>query len=166
VVVHQTCAPDGNCPKCGEPFLPTEVVHHRLNPAQQTKRDRPTSVTLLAGWAFLGAGLGLVRLLVGLGVMASDGSDAADRALEGGLQLLISGATGRGLLAGHGWARKFYLWGWPVLIALDFVLTDLSSGMTRYWLAILVQSAAYGVWAYLLNRPTVIEFFRTRTPPA
>ena len=160
VVVHQVCAPSGNCPKCGQSFLPVDEVHARPSAADQVVLDRPTSVTVLGRLALVGAFLASLRAVAGIGILTSDGTEGISRIFEGVVMAGLSAGFGLGLLAGHRWARQFYLWGTPFILIVNFTLSDPNSTPPiQAWLFIL-QAGLYLMWAFFLTRPKATEFFR------
>jgi hypothetical protein len=170
IVVHQACAPDGACPNCGQPFLPVDEVHARPSATLQAERDRPKAVTFLGRLALVGAVIAALRALVGIGILASDGPDGAWRIIEGATLGVLSVALGLGLLAGHGWARQFYLWGTPLLLIINLALSDQNSMPGLQTWVFIAQGGLYAIWAFFLTRPRAAQFFRerelARTPSA
>jgi hypothetical protein len=162
IVVHQACAPDGGCPKCGQPFLPVEEVHARPSASLQAQRDRPKTVTFLGRLALVGAFLAMLRALVGVGILASDGPDGAWRIIEGATMAALSAVLGLGLLAGHGWARRFYLWGTPFLLIVNLALSDPNSMSGLQTWVFVAEVGLYAMWAFFLTRPRATQFFRER----
>lgn len=161
IVVHQACASTGVCPKCSERFLPVDEVHGRPSASVQAERDRPRSVTFLGRLALVGAFIAVLRAVVGVGAVASDGPDGIFRMVEDAVIAVLSGALGLGLLAGHGWARQFYLLGTPFLLAVNLALSEPRSMPRQIWMLI-AQVGLYAMWAFFLTRPRAIEFFRQR----
>lgn len=102
IVVHQACASTGVCPKCSERFLPVDEVHGRPSASVQAERDRPRSVTFLGRLALVGAFIAVLRAVVGVGAVASDGPDGIFRMVEDAVIAVLSGALGLGL---SGWSR-------------------------------------------------------------
>ena len=160
VVVHQTCAPSRNCPKCGQPFLPVDEVHARSSASTQAQSVRPTSVAVLGRLALVGAFLSLLRAVVGIGVMTSDGPEGVSRIFEGVVTAGLSAGVGLGLLKGHRWARQFYLWGTPFLLILNVVVSQPNSTPHVQTWVFALQAGFYVVWAFFLTRPNATEFFR------
>ena len=163
IVVHQACVPAGACPNCGQVFLPAEIVHARLSESQQTNLDRPRSVAFLGRLALVGAFIWALRALAGLGMMTADIADGTWRMIEAGVMTALSTALGLGLLAGHDWARRFYLWGVPLILIAKLALDSriATPGLWRW--VFISQTALYGLWAFVLTRPTATQFFRRRS---
>jgi hypothetical protein len=158
IVVHKTCIGNPVCPKCEKPFFTAERIHSTQS--MILPRDRPTSVTVLAWLAFLGVLRSVVRAIAGFLLMANDEKAGAAFAAEAVFEGIVSLALGLGLLNGFDWARRLYLWGSPIFIALALVLGETSAQWPGRWPTFSVAVVAYGMWAYFLTRPKAVAFFR------
>jgi hypothetical protein len=164
IVAHRACVENGTCPTCGRPFLPTAEVHARPSAALQAQLDRPSSVTVLGLLTLLGgAPIGAFIALRGLVRTATDSADGIASIVEGVLTMGVCVAVGLGLLRGHEWARRFYLWVSPLIMATDLVLGEnqlLRQGFSAP--LFVAQATIYSAWLFFLTRPPARAFFRRR----
>ena len=158
IVGHKTCIGNQGCPKCKKPLFSSERIHSTRS--TNLPNDRPTSVTVLAWLAFLGVLRSVVRAIAGSPLMANDASAGVAVVAEAMFEGIVALALGLGLLNGYDWARRLYLWGSPILIALDLVLGDTGARWPGRWPTFSVAVVAYGIWAYFLTRPNAVAFFR------
>jgi hypothetical protein len=164
IVVHKTCAGNEICPKCEKPFLTDEQVHSAQSTFLQNQLDRPVSVTALAWLAFLGVLRSAFMAVAGFLLMSNDVRAGVSTVALAALLGIVVLALGLGLLNGYEWARRLYLWGSPVAIAIGLGFGD----PDLRWLRFSVAVAAYCTWAYFLTRQKAIAFFRRseRNTPA
>jgi hypothetical protein len=163
IVVHKACVEDGNCPKCGRRFLPTEEVHSRPSASLQTDLDRPSSVTVLARLTFVGVPIGALIAVGGLAQIATDASNGIATMFGGLLTVGFCAAMGSGFLKGQDWARRFYLWGTPLIMATNSVFG--SNRLFRPGFSVwqfVLQVVMYCVWFFFLMRPNARVFFQRR----
>ena len=113
------------CPKCEKPFLAGEPIH--ATRSSNGSNDRPTSVTILAWLAFFGVFRSVVRVAAGSLSKANDAAAGAPIVADAIFEGIVSLALGLGLLNGYDWARRLYLWGFPLLIALSLALGEASA---------------------------------------
>lgn len=158
IVVHKTCIGNQVCPKCEKPFFTAERIHSTRS--TNLANDRPTSVTILAWLAFFGVLRSVVRAMAGSLLMENDASAGVVFVTDAIFEGIVALALGLGLLNGYDWARRLYLWGSPILIALDLVLGDAGARWPGRWPTFSVAVVAYGIWAYFLTRPKAVAFFR------
>ena len=162
VVVHQSCVPNGNCPRCSRPFLSSGEVHSRPSRTRQVELIRPKSVTILGRLTLAGVPIGALIAVGGLIQMGTDGPAGLALMIGGLLVIAFSIALGNGLLKGQAWARRFYLWGTPLLMATDVAFgsnQNFRSGFSLWLFA--VQVGVYAVWLFFLTRPEARMFFMT-----
>lgn len=160
VVVHKLCVPTGVCPRCGTAFLPADVVHSRPSRASQVTRARPQSITVLGRLTLLGVPLSMLVAIVRLGQARGADSDGFTPLVEGSIGVGYSLAMGNGLLKGHAWSRRLFLWGTPILMAMDVVFESnqlFRPGFSSWLFAL--QMAVYLTWLFFLTRPGARAFF-------
>jgi len=157
VVVHKVCA--AVCPKCSQHFLQGEQIQALPSPAEQTKRDRPKSVTVLARLTFVGVPLGAVYAMVGFVLLASEPSVGLARIVGGVITAILSGVLGSAFLRGLEWSRMLYLWASPLLFAAGFAMGSERQPQFRWW-RFAIGAGSYCIWAFMLTRPKVVDFFK------
>ena len=157
VVVHKVCA--AVCPKCSQQFLQGDQIQAMPNPAAQTDRDRPKSVTVLAKLTFVGVPLGAFSALGGFFLLASEPSAGLGRIVVGVITAILCGVLGSAFLRGLEWSRRFYLWATPLLMATAFAIGNERQSELRWW-RFAIEVGSYCIWAFVLTRPKAVEFFK------
>jgi hypothetical protein len=156
-VVHKNCISNQVCPKCEKPILTAERVQSTLDTISEKQLNRPTSVTVIGGLAFLGVVRAVFMTIAGLRLMANDMWAGVSAVAFAALQGIVALGLGLGLMNGHAWAPKLLLRGWPVAIAVDLALGDPGLRWPRFSVAV----ASYFIWVYFLTRPRAISFFKS-----
>src|SRR5262245_10192382 len=164
IVVHKTCTTNQVCPKCETPFATAQRIQSIRSTALPS--DRPTSVTILAWFALFGVLRSVVQAIAGFLSMANDERAGSALVAEAVFAGIVALALGLGLLNGYDWARRLYLWGTPIFIAVDLAVGETSGRWPGRWPTFSVALVGYGIWAYFLTRPKAVAFFRkmSKTP--
>ena len=164
VVYHRACLKSSGCPNCGESLMGGEEAHSLPSPAQQIEMERPTSVTVIGRVTYLGGPMSVLMVLVGFLQLASDFAVGIGTILTGLFTGLLSVVLGSAFLSGREWARGFYLWVTPLILAVEIVVGDngiIESGFS--WWRSAIWMGTYCAFAFALTRPKTSTFFKRAT---
>jgi hypothetical protein len=99
-------------------------VHARPSAATLRRQERPGVATVMGVMSLMGIALGTVMVVTGLVETATDADARIDKTLTALLMIGVSAVFANGSFKGHAWVRTFYLFGTPLLMAIEVVLGE------------------------------------------
>jgi hypothetical protein len=159
-VYHTKCVNSSDCPSCGQPLIGEVAAHVLPSAFVRPESDRPASVTIIAWFTYLGVPIGIVMVLAGIGLTASDVGAGIELIVIGALAVPLCAAAGSAFMRGKQWARRLYLWITPAVLGVEIVVGNnafIEPGFS--WWRSALGLGVYAVIAFALTRSRTKAFF-------